>query len=128
MAIQTVALFGEAEQGEFQKGYLCHTLPQLIECFGNPPEESRGLHFAIQALLYGRPLLFFRVQEEGYSYEDYVTGLHLLETQELIANIVALCLPGVADTEILNMMTPFCLAHHSIIISSEADLYDYLVS
>lgn len=122
----TIALFGEAEKGEFEKGYLCRTLPQLVEVFGNPPPNSYGLYCAVQALLYQRDLLFFRVREEGYSYQDYLTGLRLLEAQNVIAHVAALCLPGVGSSKIIQVMIPFCHVHHSILITTESDLYDYL--
>lgn len=124
----TIALFGEAEKGEYRTPYFCQTLPQLVECLGNPPPDSLGLFIAVQALLYNRNLLFIRVKEEGYNHQDYVLGLHFLETQNVIKQITALFLPGVGDGEILHAMTPFCKAHNSILVTREADLYDYLTS
>lgn len=121
-----LALFGEAEKGEYLRAYFCHTLPQLIECFGNPPPHSHGLPYAIQALLYHRDLIFLRVREEGFSYHDYLAGIRLLESQKMIPHITALCLPGVGDAEIIQAVTPFCVEHHAILITSESDLYDYL--
>lgn len=126
MEIYTIALFGEAEKGEYHTAYYCRNLPQLVDSLGNPPVNSHGLYCAVQALLYHRDLLFFRVREEGFSYQDYLYGMKLLEAQNFIAHITALCLPGVGDPRIIHAVTPFCIAHHSIIISSESDLYDYL--
>ncbi len=122
----TIALFGEAERGKFQKAYFCDSLPQLVDNLGNPPPESRGLYYAVQALLFERNLIFFRVEEEGFSYQDYFLGLKMLRAQGLIADIAAICLPGVGDAEIIEAVTPLCLTHHSIIITTEPDLYDYL--
>lgn len=122
----TIALFGEAERGEYRTPYYCQTLPQLVENLGNPPPESHGLYLAVQALLFHRNLLFIRVKEEGYNHQDYLSGLHRLEAQDLFKQIAALCLPGVGDVEILQAVTPFCLVHHSIVITREPDLYDYL--
>ncbi len=124
----TVALFGEAEKGEFQTAYFCQTLPDLVEYLGNPPPNSHGLYCAVQALLYHYNLIFLRVREEGFSYQDYLAGLQLLEAQNLIAHIAALCLPGVGDAKIIEVVTPFCVVHHSVMITSEGDLYDYLTS
>lgn len=126
MSTYTIALFGEAERGEFETGYLCRSLGQLVDYLGNPPSNSRGLHYAVQALLYHRDLIFFRVREEGYSIHDYMSGVELLEKQDLIRHIAALCLPGVGDNKIIRVMTPYCQTHHSILITTEADLYDYL--
>ena len=121
-----VAMFGEAEKGQFRTAYHCRSLPQLVDYLGNPPPESKGLYYAVQALLYHRDLIFFRVREEGFSLQDYLLGLHLLQTEEWEARISAICLPGVGDSEIMEALTPVCAVHHSILITTEADLYDYL--
>lgn len=121
-----VALFGEAEKGQFQIPYHLKALPQLMDCLGNPPEESEGLFFAIQALLYDREIIFFRVTEEGFSQGDYFIGFNYLKDRERIIN--ALCLPGVGDTDILNASQPICELHKSHLITTQKDLYDYLTS
>ncbi len=123
-----MALFGEAEKGEFHKAYYCKTLDQLLECFGHPPQESRGLDYAIQALLYHCPLLFFRVREEGFSEQDYYDGIKLLKDQDSIPDIMAICMPGVGSGEIINAVIPICAFYHSILVISESDFYDYLSS
>lgn len=128
MQISTIALFGETEKGQFETVYYCQSLPQLAEYFGNPPPHSSGLHCAVQAILYHYDILFFRVREEGFSYNDYLIGLRLLETQDLFGDIIALCLPGVGDAKIIHVMTPFCLSHNSLLMTNEADLYDYLTT
>lgn len=124
--LRTIVLFGEAERGEYKTAYFCQTLPQLADFLGNPPPFSVGLYYAVQALLYRQNLLFFRVREEGYSQQDYLLGLHMLQEQHAVPHISAICLPGVGDMEIIHAMTPFCKAHHSVIITTEPDLYDYL--
>lgn len=121
-----IVLFGESEKGEFQKAYFLKNLTQLVDFLGNPPPNSFGLYFAVQALLYQRNILFFRVREEGYSYPDYLEGLRVLESQEIIPEVAALCLPGVGDIQIIHAMIPYCKSHHSFILTSEYDLYDYL--
>jgi hypothetical protein len=124
----TIALFGEAERGEYRTAYFCQNLAQLDEYFGNPPPDSRGLYYAVQALLFGRDLIFFRVSEEGFSKQDYLLGLHLLEQQELIPQVDAICTPGVGDQEIIEAILPVCAHYHSILITNESDFYDYLTS
>lgn len=124
----TIALFGEAEKGDFRTAYLCHTASQLLDYVGHPPIHSRGIYYAIQALLYERLLIFFRVREEGFSYQDYFIGLRLLETEQRFKNISAFCLPGVGDAGIIEALTPICTLFHSIIITNEADFYDYLMA
>lgn len=124
----TIFLFGEAEKGEYCTPFSCKSLPQLAETFGNPPEESLGLAYAVQALLFKRELIFFRVKEEGFSTADYMRGLHLLENKEAFQNITAICMPGVGDAQIIGAMGPICNLHHSILIITEKDMYDYLTN
>jgi hypothetical protein len=126
--IYTIALFGEAEKGEFHTAYFCQNLEELDEYFGNPPQHSKGLYYAVQALLFKRNLIFFRVMEEGFSIQDYLSGVKLLEQQLLIPQLDAICAPGVGDPDVLNVLQPICQQYHSILISSEADFYDYLTS
>lgn len=120
-----VALFGEAEKGQFKKAYFLHDLPQLMDFLGNPPPDSEGLFFAVQALLYEREIIYFRVQEEGFSRTDYFSGL---KTLEKVKQLNALCLPGVGDAEIFRASDPVCELHKSPLITTQKDLYDYLTS
>ena len=120
-----IVLFGEAERGEYKRAYYCKSLPQLVESLGNPPADSRGLFYVVQALLYKYDLLFFRVREEGYSFQDYLYGFRLLEKKEFDA-IMAICLPGVGDKEIIDAVVPLCESRNSMMITSESDLFDYL--
>ena len=124
----TLALFGEAEKGTFRTPHLLQSLPQVMESLGNPPPDSRGLFYAVQALLYDYNLIFFRVEEEGFSYQDYFSGLRILEKEAFIDDISAIFLPGVGDSEIIDAVIPLCRYHQSVFMTSEADLYDYLTS
>src|SRR5690606_10642883 len=92
------------------------------------PPLSRGLHYAVQALLSDWNLLFFRVQEEGYSYKDYMQSLRMLGQGDRKHSIAALCAPGVGDNTLLNAMRPVCCKFGCILLANEADLYDYLTS
>lgn len=123
-----IALFGEAEKGEFNTAYFCNELAQLVDFLGNPPAESHGLYFAVQALHYGRQIIFIRVKEEGFSRPDYEYGLQLLHSQRLISPISAIALPGVGDEYIFKAAEPICILHHSILLTTEADLFDFLTS
>ena len=58
MKSRCVALFGEAEKGEFGIPLICQSLPQLCDVLGNPPEESQGIFYAVQTLLYSKQVLF----------------------------------------------------------------------
>mgnify|MGYP001757265868 FL=1 len=122
-----IALFGEAEKGDFAKPLHFQSVNKLAEFLGNPPKESLGIFFAIQALLYNREVFFFRVQEEGFSQNDYFTGLTNLEN-EIIGEISAIGLPGVGDQNIINLSTNICETYKRILITTEKDLYDYLTS
>jgi len=124
----TIALFGEAEKGQYHTPLQCHTLDHLVEKLGHPPSDSQGLSFAVQALLYERELLYFRVKEEGFSYQDYLIGLKYLQSKDRISNLDALCLPGVGDQMILQAAEPICKIHNSLLLTTEKDLYDYLTS
>lgn len=128
MKHQTIALFGESEKGELHTAYFCQSLADLVDYLGQPPAQSQGLHYAVQALLFESSLIFFRVREEGFSRQDYLAGLHLLEHQTTIHHLAALLLPGVGDAKIIDASLPLCLMHHSILITTEADFYDYLTS
>jgi hypothetical protein len=123
----TIALFGEAGRGEFRTAYYCKTLDQLSEYLGEPPsKDSKGLDFAIQALLFQRGVVYFRVHEEGFSIQDYLSGLNSLENKDLFPNIAALCLPGVGNAQIIQATNPICSLYQSFLILTEKDLYDYL--
>src|SRR5688572_2866620 len=101
-----IALFGEAEKGEYRIPHYCKTLDQLVDSLGHPPPNSRGLFYAVQALLYRHHLIFFRVKEEGFSEQDYFSGVHLLKTQELLPKLAAICIPGVGNNEIIDAVIP----------------------
>ena len=120
-----IALFGEAEKGQFKKPYVFKELPQLVDHLGNPPPESEGLFFAIQALLYKREVIYFRVLEEGFSLIDYMYGLGALRE---VKQLHALCMPGVSDRQILSASQVICNTHKSMLIATQKDLYDYLTS
>jgi len=119
-----VTIFGEAEKGQCRVPYFLNELPQLVDAFGNPPEESEGLFFAVQALLFRRDLIYFRVEEEGFSSNDYYTGLQYLKNKA--HPIHAFCLPGVGDPKILEAFQTLSSIHNSFLITSQKDLYDYL--
>lgn len=119
-----IALFGEAEKGSFNEGLICSEVTQLLDCYGNPPAESFGLYYAIQALLYNYQLIFFRVEHEGFSKQDYFNGIKILSESPVIRSVHAICTPGVGDHTIINALMPLC----NILIMNEADLYDYLSS
>ncbi len=104
----------------------CHSLLDLSEQFGNPPQESLGLFCAVQALLYNRDLVYFRVNEEGFSIADYRQGLSLLRNRELPQSPTAICMPGMGDPCIIDETSELCFIFHSLLITSEKDFYDYL--
>ncbi len=125
---QVIALFGEAEKGAFKIPHTLNQLPQLVDLLGNPPNGSEGLFFAVQAILYNRDILFFRVAEEGFSQIDYMHGFKYLGDREKVKKVNALCLPGVGDPEILSASEWVCHLHKSLLITNQKDLYDFLTS
>jgi hypothetical protein len=125
---RVVFLFGEAEKGEFCTPLVYKSLPQLAEELGNPPQDSKGILYAVQTLMYDRELIFFRVKEEGFSREDYMRGLNLLKNKDFFSPLSAICMPGVGDGEIIHAMSPLCSLYQSFLIVDEKDLYDYLTS
>jgi hypothetical protein len=124
--LQRIVLFGEAEKGAFKIPHLVREVPQLMDSLGNPPDESEGLFCAIQALLYKREILYFRVFEEGFSKTDYLAGLKYLTEKEKVKQVTALCLPKVGDPEILEATRDICSLYSSFLITSQKDLFDYL--
>ncbi len=122
----TVALFGEAEKGHLETPHVIKALPELVDRLGQPPEKSEGLFFAIQALLYERDVIYFRVQDEGFSIDDYLNGLDILKNKRHIKQIHAICMPGVGDPEIIKASDPICEIHKTHLIVSQKDLFDYL--
>ncbi len=125
---QAVALFGEAEKGDFRTAHYCRDLSELERLLGHPPPESYGLHFAIQALLFDRVLIYFRVPEEGFCPDEYRLGLKMLRDHEVDARLAAIGLPGVGDSEIIAASRPLCERHHSLLLFTESDLYDFLTT
>lgn len=126
MVQHTVFLFGEAERGEFCTPFICRSLPQLADLFGHPPPESQGLAYAVQALLFERELIFFRVKEEGFSLADYKQGIRLLQNKDLFHRLTAICMPGVGDAEIIGDISCVCHLHRSVLITTERDFYDFM--
>jgi hypothetical protein len=120
-------LFGEAEKGTYCQATPCLSLIHLWDTFGSPPVDSKGLLFAIQALMFDRELLFFRVREEGFSKNDYFAGFNFLK-KEKIPNLAAICMPGTGDRELLEAALPICALTKSLLILNETDLYDFLSS
>lgn len=125
---QPIALFGEAERGDFKIAHFCTKLTDLVDQFGQPPKESKGLDCAVQLLLYQYDLIFFRVKEEGFSLADYFFGLRLLERSQIASKLTAICIPGVGDQEILEAVHKICHQRHSLIITSERDFYDLMTN
>lgn len=126
--MEIMALFGAAEKGAFKTPHYLKALPQLVDYLGNPPQETEGLFYAIQAILYQREILYFRVLEEGFSRQDYLHGLKYLENRNKVKQVHALCLPGVGDAEILAATQNVCEIHKSLLITNQKDFYDYLTS
>lgn len=125
---QPIALFGEAEKGNRETCFSVGSLTQLNAQLGHPPQDSRGIFFAIQFLLYEYDIVYFRVKEEGFSTKDYFRGFKLLLNDKQACRLGAICLPGVGDTQIMQAVTSICQFHQCLLIITEEDLYDYLTA
>jgi len=123
---RAVAVFGESERGDYCRPYCCRNMNQLYEIFGQPVPETAGIHFAVQVLMHDFALIFYRVREEGHSFQDYFEGLWQLEIHSDESELSAIGLPGVGNGEVIESISSICATHHSILIISESDLYDYL--
>lgn len=123
-----IALLGESEKGRLHYPYFCKNLIQLQNFLGNPPEESQGLDFAIQALMYERDVIYFRVQEEGFNVKDYIKSFEIIKDKTKVKKLDAICIPGLSDKEIILKLARVCKSHSSIIITTQKDLFDYLLS
>jgi len=128
MNTRIIALFGEAEKGAFHKGTLCDSLPQLQGIYGNPPPDTQGLFFAVQTLMYNYKLIFFRVEEEGFSLIDYMIGFKSLAESDLIDDVLAIGLPGVGSLQVLEAVKPLVISHSPLLLTTERDLYDLIHS
>lgn len=127
MKSSLIALFGEAEKGDLTTLYLCRSVQDLYTFFGQPPKDSAGLHFAVQTLLFGKEILYFRVRQEGFSLDDYLKGLHLLEDYpRYLPLLEALFLPSVGSKRVIEEGVKVCQQHHSLLLMSAPDFYDYM--
>ncbi len=122
----SIFLFGESEKGEFGRPLECRSLSQLFDVAGHPRDDSLGISYAVQSLLYGRDLLFCRVEEEGFSVRDYANGFKFLKANHLNFTLPAICLPGVGDKELIEAALEICNLNKSLLVLTEKDLYDYL--
>ena len=119
-----ICLFGSAEKGTFCVPIMIDSLVPLLDKLGHPPLETAGINYAIQSLLFKERLMYFRVSEEGYSINDYMTGLKWIKKTS--PEISAICLPGASDPEILHATLAVCNKLQCPLLMSEKDLYDYL--
>lgn len=124
----TLFLFGASERGEKGAFVYLSSIEELLHHFGHPPENSEGIPYAIQGLLFKHDLIFFRVEDEGFSTDDYLHGLKLLKQKPPKTRLNAICMPGVGDQTIIQAALPICHMHSSVLVVSEKDLYDYLTA
>lgn len=120
-----ITLFGEAERGAHNTPYFCRTLEELFHALGQPPLESEGLFYAVQAILYGHPLYYLRVHEEGGSLQDYHIGFELL-LQNNTSTGGALFLPRMGFAPILDEGMHLCKKCGSLLLITSTDFYDYM--
>ncbi|SPN73893.1 hypothetical protein C10C_0750 [Chlamydia serpentis] len=120
----TIALFGEAQKGNYDTVYFCRSLIDLYNYLGDA--NSPGITLAIRALLSNYNVMYFRVREEGYCVDSYFFGLHFLNAQTTQKNIIAIGLPGVGNQHIIEASRSLCQKHKSLLLFFDQDLYDLL--
>lgn len=98
-------------------------LEELSLVLGEPIEGRSGVKDGIQALLYQYQLMFFRVQQEGLSVEDYYQGFAWIQKSRM--PITAMKLPGVGSRGLLASANTICLQKGSILVIDEIDFYDF---
>jgi len=121
-----IALFGESEKGRFHYPYFFTNLNKLAMTLGNPPKDSLGIYFAIQAIMYEKDIFFFRVEQEGFSIKDYMKGLAILKDKNKIKKLDAICMPKVGNSQIIDTIDHHKRFHNILLITTERDLFDYL--
>ena len=126
MGNKRIFLFGESEKGKYCTPMRFNTLPDLSQELGNPPDDSTGIDYAVQLLLFDRELIYYRVKEEGFAKEDYQRGVKLLYNHGAKLKLSAICIPGVGDPEIIEALAPISKKLRSILIMTERDFFDYL--
>jgi hypothetical protein len=122
---KTIAIFGESKEGPLHTFIHLRSLPHIVESFGNPTETGLGIHLAIQALLFQREVLFYRLEEEGFQKDTYELGCHLLEKHPKKEELTAIALPGVGDTLILSFAQKVAAPIGALLLITAKDLYDF---
>jgi hypothetical protein len=121
-----IFIFGQSEKGMLCRPTLCKNVLELFYQFGHPPAMSQGLNFAIHALLLHKPCVFFRVEEEGFSTNDYLKGLELLKNEWEGIDLHAIGLPGVGHSDIIEKTEHLWRKRRPLILLNDKDLFDYL--
>ncbi len=121
-----ISIFGLAEQGDLYRHIHLKSLQDLLLTLGQPGEGSIAIELAVQALMHERPVLFYRVKEEGFEDEFYLRGLRDLKKQNLKTTLSAIALPGVGSRPVIDEAALICKKESSILIMNQQDLYDYL--
>lgn len=117
----TIVLFGEAERGAFHTPHLCCSPLDLLTQLGS--SNNKGILMAMQGLLSGYNVLYFRVKEEGFESDGYSYGLQFLLGLADIS-IMAVALPGVGTPSTIRAFHELCQQRNSILITTDQDLYD----
>lgn len=121
-----ISIFGVAQQGDFYRHIPLKSLDELLLTLGHSTEGSIAIELAIQALMHKRPILFYRIKEEGFENDAYFKGIEELKKRDVKAPLSALALPGVGSQEVIHEATLFCKKGSSILIMNTQDFYDYI--
>lgn len=123
-----IFIFGQAEKGVFCRPTYLRQPIELFQQFGHPPDTSGGIPFALQTLMVSKPCIFYRVEEEGYSLNDYLRGLDILKSDWEHIKLEAIGIPGVGNSELIEKTERFCFKKRSLILLNEKDLFDFLTN
>lgn len=126
MTKETLFIFGEAEKGPYCTPIFCSCMKELFDLLGNCPSDTEGLHYAVQTVLFNRYLIYFRVEEEGFSFQDYFKGFKFLGTKRGEISLSGIGIPGVGNHDVISAALPICRLYESPLILTQKDLYDYL--
>lgn|SRR3989338_4363988 len=128
MEKRVISIFGESEKGEYEKFYPIADLAEAFEILGSPPKETEALQFSLQILGASQPILFFRVKEEGFSFDSYAKGIELLKVNSGPFTIQALFMPGLSDPNLIEKAREACEKHQAVLLITDKDFQDYKYS
>lgn len=128
MKQRVITVFGETEKGTFETFYTIQSLDEAFEKLGSPLPNTEALQFSLQILGAHQPILFYRVPEEGFSFDAYAKGLHEIRDHPDSYPIQALFMPGLSDPKLIDEAKQLCEMQKAILLITDKDFQDYKYS